>query len=145
MCISPSKASDNIIYCAETVISGLACELAPSVTSPAPPSDIGGDVRGCLSGSPGLNSALFTSPASDEEEDDGVLLLLLLLNIIFFSLFCPRPSDHNCPPSDANKHTDPISVGRWTLPLHRQLHPTVCFSLSWWLFLFLASVPSVKR
>lgn len=57
----------------------------------APPSDIGGDVRGCLSGSPGLNTALLMSPASDEvEDDDGVLLLLLLLlYMIFLSLFSP--------------------------------------------------------
>ncbi len=87
MCISPSKASDTISYFAETVISGLACQLAVNFTSPALLSDTGGDVRGCLSGSPGLNTELLMSPASDEEED-GVLLLLLLF-MIFVLLISP--------------------------------------------------------
>lgn len=91
VCISPSKASDTISYFAETVISGLACQLAVNFTSPALLSDTGGDVRGCLSGSPGLNTELLMSPASEEEEEeDGVLLLLLLLlYMIFVSLISP--------------------------------------------------------
>jgi len=74
------------------VISGLACQLAVNFTSPEMPSDTGGVVRGCLSGSPGLNCELLASPASDEEEEDGVLLLLLLLYMIFFSLIFSVPS-----------------------------------------------------
>lgn len=77
-------------------------------TSPELPSDTGGVVRGCLSGSPGLNSELLISPASDEEEEDGVLLLLLYM--IFSSLNFPVPFNYLA--SDTNKHTDQISGGR---------------------------------
>lgn len=89
MCVSPSEASDTISYFAETVISGLACQLAVNFTSPALPSDTGGDVRGCLSGSPGLNTELLISPASDEEEEEDGVLPLLLLYMIFVSLISP--------------------------------------------------------
>lgn len=89
MRISPSKASDTISYFAETVISGLACQLAAGFTSPAPLSDTGGDVRGCLSGSPELNTELLLSPASEEEED-GVLLLLCMVFVSLISPVCPQ-------------------------------------------------------
>lgn len=118
------------------VISGLACQLAVNFTSPELPSDTGGVVRGCLSGSPGLNSEPLASPASDEEEEDGVLLLLLYM--VFFSLIFSVPVwrqtriDTRIRSQEAAEHYR-----------HRQLQSTVCFSLSCLLFLFLASGPSL--
>ncbi len=124
----PPNASDTISYFEETVISGLACQLAAGFTSPALLSDTGGDVRGCLSGSHGVNAAFMLSPVSEEEED-GVLLLLCM---IFVSLISPV-----CPQTRINTRIR-SQLG------HRQLHSTVCFSLSC-LFLFLASVPLLKH
>ncbi len=86
----PPNASDTISYFEETVISGLACQLAAGFTSPALLSDTGGDVRGCLSGSHGVNARFMMSPASEEEEDGVLLLLLCMIFVSLISPVCPQ-------------------------------------------------------
>lgn len=81
-------------------------------TSPEPQSDTGGEVRGCLSGSHGLNAELLASPASDEEEDEGALLLLLLYMVLIFLLSPFLPGTDHYRQRGWDKHTDRVSVGR---------------------------------